>query len=113
MTATAVEAKTYKTFTWQAISKIADEIGVRFYSASTYSVDKGIGLRAYRYDKSLIVIDGYERVYTTNEWTQRRFHTLVEENFKLKLELWALKNDVKIEFLPDSEWKFRIVDTTK
>lgn len=97
MTTATVETKTYKTFTWQAVKKMADAMGVQFYSHSSHYIDKGLGLKLGYYDKKLIHIEGYERTHGDNEYTRDRVRTLGYENFMLKLELWALKNGITYE----------------
>lgn len=104
MTVATVETKTYKTFTWQAVKKMADAMGVEFYSHSSRYIDRGLGLKlAYR-DKTEIEIEGYERSYSTNEYTTRKLHDLARENFMLKLELWALKNGISYEFVETTNY---------
>lgn len=95
--ATATETKTYKTFTWQAVKKMADAMGVEFYSHSSRYRDKGEGLKLDYFNKTVIHIDGYERIHTDNEWTRKRFYAVAHQNFMLKLELWAIKNGVTYE----------------
>ena len=102
--ATATATKTYKTFTWQAVKKMSQEMNVSFYSDSSRSTDNGIGLRLDRWDKTEIIVEGWERIYTDNEWTRRRYHALMKENFKLKLEVWALKNHVQYEYVPGDKY---------
>lgn len=97
MTTATVEKKTYKTLTWQAVKKMATEMGVEFYSDSSRYKDKGLGLRLDGWDKTEIRFEGYERIYTDSDWTRRRFHAITQENLLLKLELWALKNGVTYE----------------
>lgn len=95
----ATEVKTeYKTFTWQGIRKLAGEIGVPFYSNSSYSISNGIGLKADRFNEDRIYVYGYERSYSdVNQYMSDKIQNLAKQNFMLKLELWALKNNVQFE----------------
>lgn len=97
MTTATAEKKTYKTLTWQAVKKMATEMGVEFYSDSSRYKDKGLGLRLDGWDKTEIRFEGYERIYTDSDWTRRRFDAIAHENLLLKLELWAVKNGVTYE----------------
>lgn len=115
MTTATLEKKTYKTFTWQAVKKIAEQMNVEFYSYSSYSTNNGLGLRLDSYDKTEIHVTGYERCHTDNDWTRRRFHTIAFENFQLKLELWAIKNGITYELKEikgtfGSQYELRIVE---
>ncbi len=88
----------YKTFTWQAVRKLAEEIGVPFYSNSSFSTDKGIGLKADRYNPERINVVGWERSFSEiNEYMSHKIQRLSKENFMLKLQVWALTNNVKYE----------------
>lgn len=98
MTTATATATEYKTFTWQAVRKLAGEIGVPFYSNSSYSISDGIGLKADRFSEDRIYVYGYERSYSdVNQFMSDRIQSLAKQNFMLKLELWALKNHVQFE----------------
>jgi len=88
-----------KVMTWQAVQKMAKEMGVGYfkngehYRASHYGImatsfNRGFG------DQTCIEI---VRSYKNNpnaEWLSQDFNRIAEQNFFLKLELWALKNGV-------------------
>lgn len=115
--ATATDTKTYKTFTWQAVKKMADAMGVQFYSHSSRYTNDGLGLKLGYSDKTEIRIAGYERAQSDNWYTSSRLKTLSNENFMLKLELWALKNGITYEMFEERDFAgkkvvagFRIVE---
>lgn len=102
---TAIATKnetTYAEFSWQGVRKIAKEIGVPFYSDSTYGKTDGLGLHADRFDKTRIQVTGYYRA-GDNEYTGRIIKNLDHQNFMLKLELWALKNNIQYVYEKRSE----------
>jgi hypothetical protein len=118
MTVATVETKTYKTFTWQAVKKMADAMDVKFYSHSARYENDGLGLKAGYSDKTEIRIAGYERAHSDNWYTNSRLNTLSKENFMLKLELWALKNGISYELFEERDFLgnkvlagFRIVES--
>ena len=98
---TAVATKTYKTLNWQAVKKIADAMDVNFYSWSNNNRfgGGGYGLILGYHDKTEVQIYGYERAYGNNEYTKEKVHNLAKQNLLLKLELWALKNNVNYELV--------------
>lgn len=90
----------FETFTWQQVKKMADAIGVTFYTTETQYRSNGYGIRATNEnrgfgDTTKIIVEGNERAYSDNDYTNRRLYTLANENFKMKLQLWALKNNVE------------------
>jgi hypothetical protein len=90
----------FETFTWQQVKKMADAIGVTFYTTETQYRSNGYGIRATNEnrgfgDTTKIIVEGNERAYGDNDYTNRRLYTLANENFKMKLQLWALKNNVE------------------
>lgn len=100
-----IKLNNYETFTWQAVKKIADEMGVKFYSQSSRYENDGLGLKLGRFDKTQIRITGYERAHSDNWYTNSRLKHLSTENFMLKLELWGLKNNIKFEYTPAQEFQ--------
>ena len=90
----------FETFTWQAVQKMADQIGVSFYNEKTQYRRNGYGLRATNMnrgfgDTTRIIIEANESVIEGNSYATNRMHNLAYNNFMLKLELWALKNNIK------------------
>jgi hypothetical protein len=90
----------FETFTWQQVKKMADAIGVAFYTTETQYRHNGYGIRATNEnhgfgDTTQIIVEANERAYSDNDYTNRRLYVLANENFKMKLELWALKNNVQ------------------
>jgi len=90
----------FETFTWQAVQKMAEQIGVSFYNEKTQYRRNGYGLRATNMnrgfgDTTRIIIEANESSIEGNDYANRRLHNLAYNNFMLKLELWALKNNVK------------------
>ena len=109
---TTATMQNYKSVTWQNIKKIADEMNVPFYKQTERYIDNGLGLAQSHMDDTKIIIRGYQRAHSNNEWTNNLVGRLSHENFMLKLELWAIKNNVKFEYVEAGQWKdayFRIV----
>mgnify|MGYP006269924203 FL=1 len=99
-----LETTKYEVFaTWQSVRKLADEIGVKFYSAQSSSYDRGngMGLQWNRLWNDRIDVTGCIRTYSNNDSLNRAFVRLEEENFKLKLQLWAIKNNVEYVLVVD------------
>lgn len=97
--------------TWQSVRKVANEAGVQFYSRNDRHND-GYGLRwvDWKKDQDRIYIEGYERVYTDNRYTQTRIRNLAIQNFKLKMELWGIKTGHKVTFHTDGGFSGTISD---
>jgi hypothetical protein len=98
----------FETFTWQQVKKMADAIGVTFYTTETQYRSNGFGIRATNEnrgfgDTTKIIVEGNERSYSDNDYTNRRLYTLANENFKMKLELWALKNNVQYVYTQSTD----------
>jgi hypothetical protein len=95
---TAVE---YQEFTWQAIEKMADAIGVRYYKDKDRYHNYGRGFSRSRSDKTLIRFAGGIDVYGDNNHTRGMALRYHREAFFLKIELYCLKNNLKYEFVND------------
>ena len=89
---TAVE---YQEFTWQAIEKMADAIGVRYYKDKDRYHNYGRGFTRSRSDKTLIRFAGGIDVYGDNQYTKETALRYHNEAFFLKIELYCLKNNLK------------------
>jgi hypothetical protein len=89
---TAVE---YQEFTWQAIEKMADAIGVRYYKDKDRYHNYGRGFTRSRSDKTLIRFAGRIDVYGDNQYTKETALRYHNEAFFLKIELYCLKNNLK------------------
>jgi hypothetical protein len=89
---TAVE---YQEFTWQAIEKMADAIGVRYYKDKDRYHNYGRGFTRSRDDKTLIRFAGRIDVYGDNQYTKETALRYHNEAFFLKIELYCLKNNLK------------------
>jgi hypothetical protein len=89
----------YQEFTWQAIEKIADAIGVCYYKDKDRYHNHGKGLTRSRSDKSLICFAGGIDVYGDNDYTKGMALRYHREAFFLKIELYCLKNNLKYEFV--------------
>jgi len=102
--ATATATKYRKFNHWAEVKKLAEEIGVQFYKKSDRYNNHGIGFEKpstrFNDDESFdhILIVGYISSYPDiNEYMARTINTLSWENFELKVQLWAAKNNVQIE----------------
>ncbi len=122
-TATATATKYRKFNHWAEVKKLAEEIGVPFYKQSDRYMMKshGIGFEkpSTRFSKDdsfdYIEISGFIRVYFENsDYMARTINRLSWENFELKVQLWAAKNNVKVEITKRTDaWHhnaFRIVE---
>jgi len=94
----------YETFTWQAIEKMANAVGVPYFkdSARSYDLSRGRGFGRSRSDKTLIGFTGWIDVYGENDYTKQcalRYH---KEAFFLKIELYCLKNNLKYVLVESS-----------
>lgn len=89
---TAVE---YQEFTWQAIEKMANAIGVRYYKDKDHYHNYGRGFTRSRNDKTLIRFAGRIDVYGDNQYTKETALRYHNEAFFLKIELYCLKNNLK------------------
>tara|TARA_R110000822_G_scaffold74794_3_gene179652 strand:+ start:182 stop:559 length:378 start_codon:yes stop_codon:yes gene_type:complete len=101
----------FETFTWQAVQKMADQMGVRFYNEKTQYRYNGYGIRATSSnrgfgDTTRIIIEANESPVKGNEFLNHRVRTLAFDNFLLKLELWALKNNVKYVVTSGSNYMY-------
>lgn len=92
--------------TWQSVRKLANEIGVPFYSAQTYSKNNGIGLKWDRFTHDRIDVAGYLPTYGDNDYMRRTVSRLAKEKFMLQLELWALKNNMEFVYVKRPEGTF-------
>jgi hypothetical protein len=84
----------YKEFNWQKVKKLADEIGVKFYSGSTTYSSNGLGFRINNYDKTKINIEGYVKLYNDN-YEAQELRRVSKKLFWLKIELYFLKNNIQ------------------
>lgn len=106
MTTATIEAtKEFKSFTWQALKKLTQEIGVQFYNEQTQYQRNGYGLRVrtgrWADDTKLIIESNLGLAYRHDtEWSDRRIAELSRQNFLMKIELWALKNNVEYVYTP-------------
>lgn len=91
----------FKVMTWQAVEKMAQEMGVFYYTESNQYRRNGYGIKATPKDRGFgdqtrieIITDAplAPREYT---FINSQIGKMATENFLLKLELWALKNGVK------------------
>ena len=106
MTTATVEAtKEFQSFTWQALKKLTQEMGVRFYNTETQYRRNGYGLRVCggRWgDDTKLIIEA--NITTTGRgdtwWADSQIVELSRQNFLMKVELWALKNNVKYVYTP-------------
>jgi hypothetical protein len=97
---TAVE---YQEFTWQAIEKMANAVGVRYYKEKErYRQNYGRGLTRSRSDKTLIGFTGWIDVYGDNDYTKQNALRYHKEAFFLKIELYCLKNNLKYVLVESS-----------
>jgi hypothetical protein len=86
--------ETYKEFNWQKVKKLSDEIGVRFYSDSSYGSGDGLGFKIDRWDKTKINIYGYVKV-VNNVWESNELRRVSIQLFWSKIELYFLKNNIQ------------------
>lgn len=84
----------YKEFNWQKVKKLADEIGVKFYSGSTTYSSNGLGFRINNYDKTKINIEGYVKLYN-DVYEAQELRRVSKKLFWLKIELYFLKNNIQ------------------
>jgi hypothetical protein len=111
-TATAEVTKQYRNFHhWQEVKNLAEAVGVPYYRKDDRYRDNGIGFEKpgtwAKYDGGVfnkIMIRGNANLgWNQNEIMRMRISSLVMENFKLKLELWAVKNNVNYELHLDDK----------
>ena len=103
--ATAEATKEFKSFTWQALKKMTAEIGVEFYNDQTQYHRNGYGLRVrggrWGDDTKLIIEANLNLAYRHDtRFTDHKIATLSQQNFLMKIELWALKNGVEYVYTP-------------
>lgn len=91
----------FKVMTWQTVQKMAQEMGVTYYTEADQYRRNGYGIKATAKNRGFgdltrieIITDAplAPREYT---FLNSRIGTMATENFLLKLELWALKNNIK------------------
>ena len=85
----------YQEFTWQAIEKMADAIGVHYYKDKDRFHNHGKGFSRSRSDKTLIRFAGGIDVYGDNQYTKETALRYHKEAFFLRIELYCLKNNLK------------------
>jgi hypothetical protein len=86
--------ETYKEFNWQKVKKLADEIGVQFYSGSTSYHTSGLGFRVDNWDRTKINIEGYVKIYN-DVYEAKELRTVSKQLFWSKIELYFLKNNIQ------------------
>lgn len=97
---TATTTTTFKTMTWQAVEKMATEMGVTYYKESNQYRRNGYGIKAtaknrgYN-DQTRIEIIFDAPTTQNNDFLNSRIRRMATENFMMKLELWAIKNNVQ------------------
>lgn len=90
-----------KVMTWQAVEKMAKEMGVTYYTESDQYRRNGYGIKATPKNHGFGDLTRIEIIYDAPtapiEFTflNSRIGSMAKENFMLKLELWALKNNVQ------------------
>lgn len=105
MNATVETTTEFQSFTWQALKKLTKEIGVEFYNDQTQYDRNGYGLRVRggRWgDDTKLIIEGNLNLayrYDTRN-TDTKIANLSKQNFLMKIELWALKNNVEYVYTP-------------
>jgi hypothetical protein len=93
----------YQEFTWQAIEKMANAVGVRYYKEKErYRQNYGRGFTRSRSDKTLIGFTGWIDVYGDNDYTKQNALRYHKEAFFLKIELYCLKNNLKYVLVESS-----------
>lgn len=93
----------YKEFNWQRVKKLADEIGVRFYSDSSYRRSNGLGFKIDRWDKTKINVEGYVQTYGENNYDRSTLIQVSKELFWTKIELYFLKNNIQYVVSDDKQ----------
>jgi len=104
-TATLEATKEFQSFTWQALKKLTQEMGVRFYNTETQYQRNGYGLRVCggRWgDDTKLIIEANVNTLGRHDtwWADSQIGELSRQNFLMKVELWALKNNVKYVYTP-------------
>lgn len=90
-----------KVMTWQAVAKMADQMGVTYYTEKDQYRRNGYGIMATPLNRGFGDQTKIEIIFDSpsapNEYTylNSRIGSMAKENFMLKLELWALKNNIK------------------
>lgn len=106
----------FKVMKSAAVEKLANELGVTSYTESTQYNRNGYGIRMTPKnrgfgDQTQIIIEPNESVYGGNDYMNRRVGTLAKENFMMKLELWALKNNVQYKVTQERySFYFQIIE---
>lgn len=100
----------YKVMKSQAVTKLAEELGVALYTESTQYNRNGYGIRMTPLnrgygDQTKVIIEANFSVYGDNQYMRSQVGTMAKENFLLKLELWALKNNVQY-VVTDKQYDF-------
>ena len=117
-TATVEATKEFKSFTWQELKKLTQEIGVQFYNEQTQYQRNGYGLRVrggrWGDDTKLIIEANLNLAYRHNtEWADSRIAELSRQNFLMKVELWALKNNVEYVYTPAINYNHGYIQIVK
>ena len=86
--------ETYKEFNWQRVKKLADEIGVQFYSGSSSFSKSGLGFRVDNWDRTKINIEGYVKIYN-DVYESQELRKVSKQLFWSKIELYFLKNNIQ------------------
>ena len=61
-------------------------------------MSRGKGIRHNSFFPDRIDVVGYTKTYGNNDYMNRKIYDFEIENFKLKFELWATKNNVSYVF---------------
>lgn len=94
------DTKGFKVMKAAAVEKLASELGVASYTEKTQYNRNGYGIRMTPKnrgfgDQTKILIEANISLYGDNDYMRNIAATMAKENFMMKLELWALKNNVE------------------
>jgi hypothetical protein len=90
----------FKVMKSQAVEKLAEQLGVQYYTEKTQYNRNGYGIRMTPLnrgfgDQTKIIIEANQGLYGDNTYMRTTVAKMAHENFLMKLELWALKNNVQ------------------
>lgn len=91
----------FKVMKWQAVEKMATEMGVTYYTESDRYRRNGYGIlatglnRGFGDQTRIEIITDAPLAPREYEFINFRIGRMATENFMMKLELWALKNNIK------------------
>jgi hypothetical protein len=117
-TATMKATKQFQSFTWQALKKLTKEIGVQFYNKETQYHRNGYGLRVsggrWEDDTKLVIEPNLSLASRHDtQWLDMKIAELSHQNFLMKIELWALKNNVEYVYTPKSGYNDGYIQIVK